>query len=81
MAVEARYREENKKLEDVVSELETRNSRKTGALQSLCDHFFNSTCPKLEGVLDKSNSRDETGNNSRNEDLSIIKSLETKPKK
>jgi len=43
----------------------------------LCDHFFSSTYPKLENVLNKSEGKEEQ-NVSKNEDLSIIRSLEPK---
>lgn len=72
--IEKRYREENQKLESTLNDLNEKNSRKRDALKSLCDHFFGTTCQKLDGVLNKNEKDDPDA--SRNEDLSIIRSLE-----
>ncbi len=79
--IESKYRDENQKLEGIAADLEEKNTKKTAALQSLCDYFFNTTYPKLDGVLNNKTEVKEDPNASRNEDLSIIRSLEIKPKK
>ena len=71
----ARYGEDNAKLEAEVKQLQAKDERKTGALQSLCDYFYSNTYPKLEALLAKPEAKEEQ-NSSRTEDLSIIKSLE-----
>lgn len=75
LQLEAKYKEENRKLNETVADLENKNTKKTAILQTLCDHFFDSTYPKLNGILSKNDGKEDQSI-SRNEDLSILRSLE-----
>eukprot|EP00831_Metopus_contortus_P002902 TRINITY_DN11085_c0_g1_i4.p2 TRINITY_DN11085_c0_g1~~TRINITY_DN11085_c0_g1_i4.p2 ORF type:complete len:144 (-),score=46.41 TRINITY_DN11085_c0_g1_i4:36-467(-) len=69
-------RDRNRVLEKKVKELEEKNDKKTSALQSLCDYFYTTTYPKLEGVLNLTTTKEEQ-NTSISEDISILRSLGT----